>query len=751
MWADTATLISQTYRIDLSHHTWFPNLLLVIALLLFLRSINQIAVFFTSELAITNQRVVGRSGGFIPKFVNIPLEEIAEVRSPSPTLSSIGARWLVITQANGRMTRLPNLEHSLEFREALERQIPPEDRPSLKKGTKGKRVLIGCGTVVVFLVILVGAILLGTGEYRRFLPAEEVNFITVQAVPLWQKITIEGYLGLPTNINCDDECGIWLEDPSDRENRIPLFIDVIQAGSTPSPNKMERLRSGYTESDLTVWIDTNLYVGVGDMVRVTGVRCETTAGKLCIGDVSNIEALTQPAVAAVPTEPEPTLEYTPTVAPTPLPVGAHFENPSSELGPACFGHDGFGVTCLNDSGWRVLNSTNSQLNGDTIYAITICPDGNFAFAHNGGLHVFDGQMFVQAIPSNWGTDKVHALVCDAEGYFLVSHSGGSNSGGLSQYDGIVWTNLDIADLASPEDPNDPIVLHDLVFDLEGNLWAVVDRPNTDGSVAKYDGADWTLFGESSDLELKTSLIGIDVDLQGKVWVVYEDGLIEFEGEEWTLHEVLEDVELKDIFIDSDDRIWLAASTGFGIFDEGNWNLYNIENEGQTANSADSIATDEQGRVWVSTGWGLTVFDGGEWLTYHMHTSDISANRIISMGVRAGGPPLPDLMEKEGGAITGRLLKGGQPVAGTTVQFCVQSVGMFYSGATPCSKQPFVVSSESDENGNFTVEVPPGHYYLVFQSEDGSWTRLTGASGFFSKLINVHPGETVYMSDINVSE
>jgi hypothetical protein len=79
--------------------------------------------------------------------------------------------------------------------------------------------------------------------------------------------------------------------------------------------------------------------------------------------------------------------------------------------------------------------------------------------------------------------------------------------------------------------------------------------------------------------------------------------------------------------------------------------------------------------------------------------------------------------------------------------------MFYTGSTPCSKQPYFVRGETDEEGRFSLTVPPGHYYLAFKPEDAEkWTRLTsGIAGMTSMRIDVLPEQDNRLNDIYLTE
>ncbi len=244
-----------------------------------------------------------------------------------------------------------------------------------------------------------------------------------------------------------------------------------------------------------------------------------------------------------------------------------------------------------------------------------------------------------------------------------------------------------------------------------------------------------------------------MDSQGRIWALHNGGLFTFDGQSWIHYPRPGTVILHDIFIERDDRIWFTTSSGFASFLDGGWNFYTIDNDGQSDEDPADIAVDARGRVWLPTGWGLTIFDGEQWTTYHMHTSDIAANSISSFAIQAGGPSLPAPIEKELGSISGRIFLNGQTAPDAIVQVCVKSLGMYFTGGSPCDNQPYLKAGKTDEEGRFTLTVPSGHYYLAFRTKDAEkWTRLTsGIAGIASMRIDVLPGKDNRLNDIYLTE
>jgi hypothetical protein len=97
-----------------------------------------------------------------------------------------------------------------------------------------------------------------------------------------------------------------------------------------------------------------------------------------------VPALTSTNPAKLTPISTPTLASTP--SPSPLPVGAAFDNPSTEKGFACFGAG----SCLDDSGWYDL-VWGDWARYTYISDIAQCPDGTVLMGGGFGIGVWNGK------------------------------------------------------------------------------------------------------------------------------------------------------------------------------------------------------------------------------------------------------------------------------------------------------------------------------------------------------------------------
>lgn len=118
----------------------------------------------------------------------------------------------------------------------------------------------------------------------------EVNFTNIYDYPLERQVNIVGQLMLPSRVRQDDNCGVFLRNPTKYHEKITIFLFIPLPGNTPLPNQMARLPDPYSEQDFEVRLEDGSYVGSYATVRITGSICETTDGDFAICNISRIES-----------------------------------------------------------------------------------------------------------------------------------------------------------------------------------------------------------------------------------------------------------------------------------------------------------------------------------------------------------------------------------------------------------------------------------------------------------------------------
>ena len=413
---------------------------------------------------------------------------------------------------------------------------------------------------------------------------------------------------------------------------------------------------------------------------------------------------------------------------------------SQGAGILCVG-SGNGLSCLNESGWQIYNDENSDLPNNYLYAGAVCPDGQIAVAHISGLVLFDGTTFEQ-LPEMDTASSPDGIACDADGGIWVAHFQG-----VSHYADGQWTTYGPENLASGESANE------LVYDVEvapdGKVWVVTSR-----SVASFENDTWTIFQEGQGFSESRFFNALTLDARGRPWAAHSSGVDIFENNAWQSFESTDYNTPESIGIDAKGQAWLGTLTsGAYLFDGNTWTQYDRASERLRSDHIRSISADSGGRVWLGTTHGLTVFDGVNWQTFLMSNSGLGDNNIEFVIVTKDGPALPALEEKANGSLTGMLEKAdGTPLADARVEICVETLASTFSGDTPCSDQPFSLSTTTDANGVFLIEnVPAGYYVIVAETGDGSWAQLTDEFGISSERSLIQAGEDHDIGTLTLEE
>ena len=400
-----------------------------------------------------------------------------------------------------------------------------------------------------------------------------------------------------------------------------------------------------------------------------------------------------------------------------------------------------GLSCLTESGWTLYTDDNSALPNPYLYAGAVCPDGQIAIAHINGVVLFDGSAFKQ-VPETDGYTSPDGIACDTNGGIWVAHFQG-----VSSYVNGQWTTYGSDKLASGESANE------LVYDVEagpdGRVWAVTSR-----SVAVFENGAWTVYQEGQGFDGSRFFNALAIDAKGRPWAAHSNGVDVFENGAWRSIAKDDYNSPQSLGVDAKGQVWFGTITsGVYQFDGTAWTQHDRASEHLLSDYVTSIAGDSSSRTWFGTSYGLTVFDGSTWQTLLMSNSGLGDNDINFIVVTKDGPALPALEEKAKGSLTGTLeTAGGTPVVDARVEICVETLASTFTGETPCSDQPFFLSTKTDANGAFLIEnVPAGYYVIVAETGDGSWAQLTDEFGISSEKTLIQAGEQVDIGQLTLEE
>jgi ligand-binding sensor domain-containing protein len=400
---------------------------------------------------------------------------------------------------------------------------------------------------------------------------------------------------------------------------------------------------------------------------------------------------------------------------------------------------------MGPNGWQTFEGGEIALGANQLNAMEVCPDGRALFFTD-RLYAFDGLEW-----HDYGRGDFYSVVdidCSQGDEIWVA---GYN--GAAQYVGTGWMEFPLEQILGTQDPQE--YPRALVADAQGGVWVALSN-----TLAHYDGSEWTLYREGQGLNKKYYFIELGLDSRLRPWALHSSGLVDLDGGIWRTLNFPISITAYDMALDPLDRVWVGTNNGLRVYENGQWRSFDVRRGDKSAEAVNLVAVDGQARVWIGTPWGVNVMDGTQWTTYYMHTSELPDNDVDMLMVLGDGPPLAAPLEKEPGQISGRVLENGVAVPGTTVEVCVEYLGMFFSGATPCADQPFKATTTTDDKGFFTLpDLPTGHYYVAVRSPNGEWKVLSTTTilgdvelpSLGGTDVLVSPGQTTTLQDIELAD
>ncbi|HUQ05360.1 MAG TPA: hypothetical protein VM261_22815 [Kofleriaceae bacterium] len=349
----------------------------------------------------------------------------------------------------------------------------------------------------------------------------------------------------------------------------------------------------------------------------------------------------------------------------------------------------------------------------------------------------------------------HSIVVDAKGIVYASAIGG-----MWRLEGTRKNRLD-DDRGMPAES--------LALGPDGVLWASDRR-----SIHRWDGTWSTEPAATFDNAL---IQDVAVDLDGRVWVATTAALWRLDGERWSKLDPSFTGSDQPFFgsleVAADGAVYVSALYGTFVFRDGRWSDTQLSSvsrpidelaagpaghivgtggvgglavaapgqptwksdisDSAKAGRADVRAVDAGGRSWITTDNGLVILDGRGELVQQWLPGTVAGidGTVTAIAVVDDGPTLPELRAAATGTITGRVLRGGKPVARAAVELCDMPLITFQT--TPCAGAIFTRTATTDARGTFQLtDIPVGSFSFAVKP-DARWRVMLGSSNCCTKL------------------
>lgn len=255
----------------------------------------------------------------------------------------------------------------------------------------------------------------------------------------------------------------------------------------------------------------------------------------------------------------------------------------------------------------------------------------------------------------------------------------------------------------------------------------------DQLLVAFDGAGWKSYG--ADVGIAPS-VGPETLLFGSAGLLAgaQGGVYRLDGERFTPFIPAElfamasgnpsfQAPITALAEAPDGTLWIATSVGLFAYQAGQ--LRRIERaDGLPSNQINALALDGAGQLWVATAHGLAVQTAAGWQVAVPSSSALGDSFLTGLAVR-GTPALPaPEATLRTATIGGRVVAGGQPLPGATVELCSETPTPRYleRQASVCADQFYSQQTTTNERGEYRfANVPLGTYTLAATNAQNQWT------------------------------
>ncbi len=412
-----------------------------------------------------------------------------------------------------------------------------------------------------------------------------------------------------------------------------------------------------------------------------------------------------PAVRAEPADDEPEALTPPVVAIT--------SSVPNIPGPAYFAVDTRGVVRLDDHGFAVIAGSPK-----TPRAMQVGPDGLLYAVGDDDIVRLEGEAMVsmaKADPAGLGGPIQHLAIGFGGDLWVSTRKG------ISHWDGKAWITDDRTTVGVGDE-----TIAAIAIDKAGKVWVAAGS-----KLLVRDGETWKPGELGKAARGKPRIADLRTAADGQLHAVLGDTLIHLAAEPRKVELGSKGkVELSAVRFAAGGSIGLISGVDvFHVPAGGSPRQYSsLKSRDFAAEHITAIAPDDSGRLWVGSDLGAIVIVPGaarvEWLAGSVPALAGPIGEIVVFG--SGPASLPTGGPRIKGGLTGKLLRGGAPVAGTTVELCVgPALALFKK--TPCNDAGLKFSAKTNSDGVWKIDdVPLASYGLAVK--DGKKWHVTPMPG-----------------------
>lgn len=297
-----------------------------------------------------------------------------------------------------------------------------------------------------------------------------------------------------------------------------------------------------------------------------------------------------------------------------------------------------------------------------VYALSADDEGYLWFGTAGGAAKFNGKSFKHYSTANGLTDNIVVEVVQYQSYtWIFTNKGVTRIKGSEVYtydltnalngqyissagfrdktnslivasknNKVFEIHLDASYLLHPEDlktmevNSEGINIRKIYQDKEGYIWLAGNN------LLGFLDAN-NLWNQVTIADSKMNIADIKQDRDGSFWLsAYDEGIYQWNGKiirHYTIEDELVSSLFRNLFIDSENRVWCASKNGVSVIREDEISNFNSKN-GLPNDNIETICEDNEGNIWLaSDGSGAFRFTSDEFVNYNA-SSGLQTNYVM---------------------------------------------------------------------------------------------------------------------------